>query len=131
MGAHFLRLEAELKKKSELRARLEKKRAANPGWSDEVARRRAARLQRNIDRSGAYVRKQSAFLQKVKAFHERNERLLQMIADRLETLEQQLQSPNAPDVAARMQFQNELMGMLVELQSMRAKREKLVQASTE
>lgn len=137
LGAHlkelekeYTTLEAELKKKKELRAKLEEKRAANPGYSDEVARRRAARLQRNIDKSGAYVKKQSAFLQKVKAFHERNERMLGMIAERLAGLEQELQSPDGPTPAAREHFQNELLSMLAELQEMRKKREKLVQAST-
>jgi hypothetical protein len=127
----YLRLDAELKKKKAARARLDEKRAANPGSSDEVARRRAARLRRNIDKSGAYVRKQSAFLQKVKAFHERNERMLEMIAERLVGLEQELQSPDGPTPEARAHFQNELLGMLAELQAMRKKREKLVQASAE
>lgn len=127
----YLQLTAELKKKRALRAQLEKKRAADPGWSDEVARRRAARLQRNIDKSGAYVRKQSAFLQKVKAFHERNERMLEMIAERLMGLEQELQSPDGPSPEARTHFQNELMAMLAELQAMRQKREQLVKASSE
>ncbi len=123
--AEYLHLEAELKKKKDQRAKLAEKRAATPGWSDEVARRRAARLQRNIDRSGDYVQKQSRFLQKVKAFHERNERLLEMIAERLTVLETQLDGPDGPTPEARAQFQQELMQMLGELQSMRVKREKL------
>ncbi len=137
LGAHlkelekeYVRLSAELEKKKATRAKLAEKRAQNPAWSDEVARRRAARLQRNIDKSGAYVQKQSAFLRKVRAFHERNERMLQMIAERLAELEAQLSGPDGPTPAAREHFQQELMGMLAELQSMRQKRENL-QASAE
>lgn len=129
LEAEYLHLEAELKKKKARRAKLAEKRAANPGWSDEAARRRAVRLQRNIDQSGAYVQKQSRFLRKVKAFHERNERLLEMIAERLSVLETRLEGPDGPSPEARVKFQQELMQMLGELQSMRTKREQLQQAA--
>ena len=125
LDKEYSRLSAELEKKRQHRAELQAKRAKQPGWTDEMVRRRAARLQRNIEKSGAYVQKQTAFLKKVKAFHERNERLLVAIAERLAMVEQELNNGENTTPDARAKFQQELMGMLGELQQMRKKREEL------
>lgn len=83
--------------------------------------RSVARIDRIITKGGEAAGKQSRFLEKMKTLHDRNEELLASIAERLERVEEQARSGQA----GAPELKDELIGMLREIQVMRARREKI------
>ncbi len=115
----YVRLEAELKKKKAARADREA--------ADGDERARLDELHYSVKKSEAYAKKQREFLDKLKVFHERNESLLNTIADRLGDLEREFVDGAPEQAGDRERLRGELVSMLSELQTMRQRRETLLQ----
>jgi uncharacterized small protein (DUF1192 family) len=110
-----VRLTAELAKK---KARRE---AAGAGESPAAANQeRLERIESRLRRSEDLAARQARFMRKLRAVYARNERLLDMIAQRLDEIE-----AGAPPESGGETLKDELMQMLIELNQMRERREEL------
>ncbi len=110
-----VRLTAELANK---KARRE---AAGAGVSPAAANHeRLERLESRLRRSEDLAARQTRFMRKLRAVYARNERLLDMIAQRLDEIE----SGALPESGGET-LKHELMQMLLELNQMRERREEL------